>query len=432
MGIALAHKSSTTRNLKMIEISPLRQTTIRVMAVASDASLIETIRLHLTDRFPIELVQTLQTGRQCLSVIGDVDPNVVLIADGIEDINFLQLVRQICALHPAVAPVVLSQADDLSSYHDLMSAGARGAIKIANSAQGWIVSGEELDLRIHQAFELVRSVKERLARGARKPATTLGREIITVYSPKGGVGKSAFAVGLALLLAQQDAKRKVALVDLNLQFGIDSVYLNLQPHHSISDLVANVDSLNSSTLESLVSKKVLDGGCELAFISAPANARQADDIVGQNVAGVFQALRRYFDVTVVDTTATISDVTLAALQAASRILLVCSQDMLAIRQTRAALELLRDPEFAIDMGAISLVLNRINSYSEIKPESIESLFELPCLGRIPEHNAFFETEVNVGNLPSALADSNPVVKAWKGILAGLKFEKPLRQNPERL
>jgi pilus assembly protein CpaE len=398
------------------------------MMVAPDASLIETVRLYLADRFPVELVQTAQSARQCLSVLSDVDPNVVLIAEGLED--HLQLVRQISALYPAVAPLVLSEADDLQSYHDLMAAGTRGIVKLTNSPQGWVVSGEELDLRIHQSSELVRSVKEKLAGGFRRQSMMLGREIITIYSPKGGVGKSSLATGLALLLAQQDPKRKVALVDLNLQFGIDSVYLNLQPRHSMADFVSNVDSLSSTTIESLATKKILEGGCELYFIPAPLNPLQADDILGQGVAGVLQSLRRYFDTTVVDTTSTISDVTLAALQASTTILLVCTQDMLAIRQTRAALELFNDPELGIDAGAVALVLNRLNNHSEIKPDSIESLFELRCVGKIPELGSFFETEVNVGNLPNALSSANPLITAWKGMVAGLKFEKSLRTSPE--
>ena len=413
----------------MLDITSIRQTSIRVMVVAPDATLVEAIRLHLADRYPIEIVHSAQMGRQCLAAINDVDPHVVLVAEGLEDINSLQLARQIATAFPAVAPLVLSQADDPQSYHDIISAGARGVVKIAKVPEGWTLSGEELETRIHQADDLVRSVRERLTKVVRRPTSTLGRKTIVVYSPKGGVGKSAFAVGLALLLAKRDSKKKIALVDLNLQFGIDSVYLNLQPYHSIVDMISNLDTLSAATLDSLA-RRELESGVELYYVAAPPNVRQADEILGRNVAGVLGALRRYCDVTIVDTTATISDVTLAALQAATRILLVCTQDMLAIRETRVVLELLHDPEFGIAPEIIALVLNKVNQHSEIKPESIETLFELECFGGIPEDNIFFESVVNVGGLANALTDSRPVIKAWKEVLPKLDVEKPLLGPPE--
>lgn len=401
----------------MLDVSPARQLIIRVMLVASDPGLVQTVKLHLTDRFPIDLVATVQSGRECLDVFGDTDPAVVVIADQLPDIAPLQLVRQITMAYPGVAVVVLSQTDDAPTYQEIMSAGARGVVKVSSSPQGWIISGEELDTRIRQGMELVRPVREQQARAMPARQRKLGGEVITIYSAKGGVGKSTCAVALAALFAQRDPRAKVALVDLNLQFGVESVFLNLQPYHSIIDLIANASSLGTGTLDTLVAKKDLGNGSELHYVAAPPDPHRADQVYGQNVTGVLTTLRRYHDFTILDTTATISDVTLAAMQASTRIFLICTQDMLAIRQTRAALEFLSDPEFGIDSEVFSLIINRVNRHSEIKPESIGALFDIPCIGLIPEDPAFFETVVNVGQLGESLGQGTPVIKAWKDILA---------------
>lgn len=409
----------------MLDLYATRQTTIRVMMVAQDASLIETVRRHLTDRYPIELVETAQTGRQCLAILSDVDPSVVIIAEGLADIEYLQLVRQIGISSPGVATVVLSLSENVQTYQEIMGAGARGVVKVTRAPEEWLVSGEELDWRIRQAHELIGPVREARARAVQSKRRRVGGEIVAVYSAKGGVGKSVCAVGLALLWAQRDPRKKVALVDLNLQFGVDTVYLNLPSYHSVIDLVTNINALGPGTLDALVAKKDFGAGSELYFVPAPSDPRQADQVLGSHVASVLSALRRHYDVTLVDTTATISDVTLAALQASTRILFVCTQDMLAVRQTRAALELLRDPEFGIDTESFSLIINRVNRHSEIKPESIAALFDISCVGMVPEDVAFFEKNVNVGGLADALMDSYPVVKGWKEILSRLEPDRSM-------
>ena len=72
-------------------------------------------------------------------------------------------------------------------------------------------------------------------------------KIITVYSNKGGIGKTTIAVNLALELAKV-TKDKVALVDLNLQLGDISTFLNLNPPFDVSYVIKNLIDKKDETL----------------------------------------------------------------------------------------------------------------------------------------------------------------------------------------
>ena len=74
--------------------------------------------------------------------------------------------------------------------------------------------------------------------------------VVTVFSTKGGAGKSVIAVNLAVVLAMR-SERPVCLVDADLQFGDIAVMLKLAPQHTIVDAVASLDRLDATLLQSL-------------------------------------------------------------------------------------------------------------------------------------------------------------------------------------
>ena len=384
--------------------------TIGVLVVSSDAALVEAIRLHLSESFPIEVRGVASSGQECVASMEEVAPSIVLIGEDLRDVPALQLSRQLLLARPNVATLILSPTVDVEYLQRASSAGARGVIRVTHSPEGWLVSGPELTTRIHQVNEFTRGhpteIETRDARSGRRRAYT-----IVVYSPKGGVGKTVIATNLAAMIAQADLGRSVVLLDLNLQLGAIHALLDMQPEHSITDLVSIMEELNPTVFEERLAVKELGQGHKMSFLSAPLNPREADRITGSQVSGILASLRRYYDCLVVDTTSTVSDVTLAALRAADVILLVCTPDVLSISQVRTAIQLLTDPELGLDGGSISLVLNRVSDSSEIRPEDIEAIFDHPVIARIPEDYRFVQSHLNRGLLfvEGEGRDSHPIV-----------------------
>ena len=393
---------------------------VRVMIAAEDQSLIQDVQLHLIESFPIEFIGSASSGRECLRTASDLRPNVLLIAEEMTDIPALQLSKQVNLTLSGVATVILTKQDTTEYLHKALGAGARGVVSIP-------LARERLITNITQAHELERGRAQR--RLGPSPERLTGR-LIVIHSAKGGVGKSLLASNLAVVIAQARPASKVMLLDLNLQFGNLGVLLDIQPARSIYDLLPVIDDLNASVIDNVLYKKRFGERYELLVLPAPLEPRQADEFAGVHINSILAALKRYYDVIVVDTTSTISDITLAALQMADHVLLMCTPDVLSISQTRATLEYLND--LGVRRDAISLVLNRISRQAEIKPEDIKRLFDYSVIGEIPLDSSI-QTYVNSGAVLAEVSRSLPIVQRVHHIAnqLGLMPQKPKKETTKR-
>ncbi len=371
---------------------------IRVMLVTNDPELADSIRLHLVQAFPIEIARVVDSAQQARSLMRGVYPDVVLIAEGTPrsslDMPALSLSREINLTYPGIATIILAHEPTPEYLLSAFDAGARGVVAINPSEQGWFILGEDLEPRIRQAYEFVTRQFPHRLRGV--DGGDLGR-IVTVFSPKGGVGKSLVATALAAHLAAKDLARRVVLVDLNLQFGSVDVLLDIKPQHTLGDVAQVATDATRHSLEGLLHDKELPGGARLHILPAPTDPIEADRVSADQVGNVLTSLRNQFNFTIVDTTSVISDVTLTALQMASDILLVCTPDLLSIHQTRAGIDFLRRPDAHIT-GAISLVINRSSSDLDVRAEDLKNLFEYPTLAVIPADYAYLEPVLNAGQI----------------------------------
>jgi pilus assembly protein CpaE len=146
-----------------------------------------------------------------------------------------------------------------------------------------------------------------------------------VRSPKGGSGKTMVASNLAVLLAQRHPG-DVTLIDLDLQFGDVASALGIEPHYTIADATANAD-LTPTSLKASLSRHASD----LYALCAPPRPEDADVITGDDVTAVLTLLRSAFRYVVVDTGAGTDEHTIAALEGATDLVLLCSMDVSSVR-----------------------------------------------------------------------------------------------------
>ena len=119
-----------------------------------------------------------------------------------------------------------------------------------------------------------------LRRAARPAAASSTAAVVTVFSPKGGVGKTTMAVNLALALTDKGA-RKVCLVDLDLAFGDVAITLQLFPTHTIEHAIGSEDSLDFALLESLLTRHQ----DSLMVLAAPSHPDVRDRISPRSSRG---------------------------------------------------------------------------------------------------------------------------------------------------
>lgn len=199
-------------------------------------------------------------------------------------------------------------------------------------------------------------------------------KVIVVVSPKGGAGKTAVSSNLSVALAQRHPGRVVA-VDLDVQFGDLGLALSLTPEHTLAQL-ARASQIDATTLK-LHLTPAPDGLFVLAGANDPVDA---DSIGHAHVSQVLAMLAQNFDFVVVDTPAGLDELTLAALECATDLLLVSSLDVTSIRSLRKALD-------AFDHLGISagrrLLLNRADSKVGLNPSDAEDVMGMKIACSIP-------------------------------------------------
>ena len=232
------------------------------------------------------------------------------------------------------------------------------------------------------------------------PRTTPG-ELIVLYGGKGGVGKSVIATNLACALAKEVGAR-VALVDLDLQFGDLGVLLNLSQTQSIIDVVENIDQADADYISAVMG----EGPLGVRVLTTAPSPELADLVTPDHVQRILTELRTAYDFIVVDTSSHLGDITLSALDMASRILLVTALSIPAVKNAKLALRLFET--LNIPPQQITLVLNRCEAHTEFNKESIESHLKFPIAVQLP-HDP--RTVVNSINRGMPFVVSNPEAEA---------------------
>lgn len=220
-------------------------------------------------------------------------------------------------------------------------------------------------------------------------------KVITVFSAKGGVGKTTLSTNLAVHL--QRSGHATLLVDLDLSFGDVAISLQMAPTKSVVDAVAMSGNLDKQGLTSLVSTHEPSG---LDVISAPSDPGAADRIPAATVSELLRVARTAYEFVVVDTAPSFTEPVLAAVDTSDALVLIATLDIPAVKNLRVVIDTL-DMLGAPKEGRI-IVLNRADTKVGLKGEDVEAAIQQPIALSIPNSLAV-PSSVNRG-VPIVLDD----------------------------
>ncbi len=201
-------------------------------------------------------------------------------------------------------------------------------------------------------------------RGTVSVAARLGM-MIGVMGLKGGAGKTLTSVNLGVALAQ--AGHRVAIVDLDLQFGDVGLALGLTPERTVYELITSGGSLDAEKLEDFLS--VHPSGARALL--APARPDQAGMVTSEFLRDVYAVLREINDFVIVDTPPSFTPEVIAAVDSCSEICMVAMLDSLSLKNSKLGLETLERMDF--DMSNVKFVLNRADSNVGIAHDDVEAI-----------------------------------------------------------
>jgi pilus assembly protein CpaE len=228
-------------------------------------------------------------------------------------------------------------------------------------------------------------------------------KIITVFSPKGGVGRTTTACGLATIYARRHGRRTL-LIDLDLQFGDCAIMMGLDPAKTIYDLVMTSGDLDPDKLSSSVN--VHPSGVHV--IPAPVRPEDAELVAEDRVAHLLEVAKQAYDVIVVDTPAHFHSTTLATLDRTDRLALMASLDIPTVKNIKLTLQTLGMLHYPTER--IGFILNRPQPRVELKQSEVEKALDMRAIGEIP-YDREVPIAVNRGVPVSMSAPRSSVSKA---------------------
>lgn len=206
------------------------------------------------------------------------------------------------------------------------------------------------------------------------PESEAGR-IFTIFSPKGGVGVTTVSINLATDILEA-SKKPTILVDMDLNAGDVTTFLNMKPSYTISDVTANINRLDRSFLQGVIAKH--ESG--ISVLAEPQQVEDAVSISGDDIKKVLSLLKSMFKYIIVDAES-LSTRTNIALEMSDQIFLVFYMSLPGIRNMQRHLSYLS--KMGLGRDRVKLIANRVVKKSEIKKEDAEKVLNYPVFWSIP-------------------------------------------------
>ena len=313
----------------------------------------------------VELLTSIEALRRYVDANPDVE--AVVIGGSIDlgaatDLSEAWRVRR-----PTLGVVLIRRRVDTSVLAEALRAGIREVVDERNLAG--------VAAAVRRVHEVAAAQRAQAGRSGDDPAAVRGR-IVTIFSAKGGCGKTTIATNLAAALADH-GRREVCLVDLDLAFGDVAIVLQLFPAHTIADAVPLEATLDASAVRQLLTPH----SPGLTALVAPVEPASSTAIPAELVGRILDILRDLYDVVVVDTAPAFDDQVLAAFDRSDVIALLATPDVPALKNLKITLETLALLDYPRDRWR--LVLNRSDSKVGLGAGEVEKTLGLPIAAAIP-------------------------------------------------
>ena len=317
----------------------------------------------------MQIVGSASSGQQAIDLAKSERPHVILMDINMPDMDGITATEIIANTVPESPIIMMSVQGEQDYLRRSMLAGAREFLTKPFSA-------DELVNAIRHVNELEKVKRSRYMQSAPIAAPSSPHaqvsgagsrgQVISFFSPKGGVGRTTISTNLAVALFQS-TDRPVVLVDGSLPFGDIAVILNMNPKaKTIADLVGSFESLDADILETVL----VPHSTGIKVLLAPPTPEAAELITAANMKKVLELLRERYAFVVVDTWPSFQEVVLTMLDVADVILTLMTLEITSLKNVRVFLEIAE--KLGYDEKKVQLVANRNDSSGGIKASDVEA------------------------------------------------------------
>ncbi|MGN6634871.1 MAG: AAA family ATPase [Oryzihumus sp.] len=360
-----------------------------------------------TYRYALGTVERLDTAPLVLRALAAAPQELLVVVGPDVDLQAVcDLAQQIRVDRPEVGVIMLRRRLDVTVMGQALRSGVREVVPAddQNALADTCRRNIELSKRL---------------RGASGGPVHEGR-VVTVFSAKGGVGKTTFSTNLGACLASTGVR--VLLIDLDLGFGDVAISLQLMHERSMSDVVAMSGALDEQGLASVVTRH--ESG--LDALCAPSEPGDVDRISGATVSEVIRVARRMYDVVLIDTPPAFTEHVLVGFDASDLLVLIATLDIPALKNLRVTLDtldLLGNPR-----DSRVVVLNRSDAKVGLTHEDVVRTIKQPIAVSVPSSHSV-PASVNRG-VPIVLNEPKHPVSVAIRTLVDRHIRPLLNREPE--
>lgn len=327
----------------------------------------------------IEVVGEAGNGEEVVRIIPQVKPDVVLMDINMPVLNGLEATEKITMQYPSVMVIIMSVQAESEYLKKAMFHGAKE----------YIIKPFNYDTLIETIKTTYEKYKERQLKFSDNTERAREAKVIAFFSSKGGVGKSVLSLNTAIVSSKENNKR-VLLIDMNLQFGDISMLVNQYNQKNILDAVddGQIDSYEN------IKPYLYKYNDNFDILFAPGKPEAAEYITKDTLKKIIEAVKKQYDVIIVDTGINFNDNTLYILDIAQKILMVSTMEIVALKNTKLGLKVM--DSLGYDKDKVKLVINRFNTNFGISKKELEVVFKDGIFAIIPDEEKTVTNSVNKG------------------------------------
>ncbi|QPF73552.1 AAA family ATPase [Roseateles sp. DAIF2] len=367
---------------------------MKVKLITPDAAHAEAWGRALRSESAVALTIVERPMREVNAIVNGSRPDLLVVETPTPE-DFLAL-EQLAGTHPEVDILLVAPEQNPEFLLRAMRAGVREVLPAPASSDALLAALRRL-LR-----------KQQGSAGLPQPAARHG-ELLALVSCKGGSGATFVAANLAHLLAA-GGQRRVALIDMNLQFGDAALFLSSQtPPSHVADVARNIARLDAELLRSAMNE-VTPG---LWVLAAPEDPAQAADVTPAQVRAILQQAQESFDYVVVDLGRSLSSLTLQVLDLADQVHAVLQLTLPFIRDGKRMRDVFRSLDYPADK--IHWIVNRHHKDGQFSVDDLKRTLGIGQVITLPNHYEAVAAAVNQGMPVEAIAPTSSIARALRDL-----------------
>lgn len=379
---------------------------MKIVAASNNPKTLDDLRQHLgADKSLLDIALVTGGISQAEAAVDEMHPNL-LIYDAAQG-NRVELaeIELVSLRHPGMAVILLAQVQSPEFLTEAMRVGVREVV-------GMPLTGQSL-------LDAVGRIQKR---AALLNSTHHKGKVLAFIACKGGSGATFLAVNLGYILAAAEGKR-VALFDLNLQFGNASLFVyDHPPINTLADVASNFQRLDASLLASSMVQVLPNFG----ILAAPESPDRATDIKPEHIDALIELAASQYDFVILDMSRALDAVNVRALDRTNLIFPVLQETLPFIRDAKRLLATFQTLGYGRDK--IRLIVNRNEKGGDIRLDDVEYALGMKVSHTIPNSFKAVSASVNQGVPVMKIAPNDPVTKALTQIAKTLHDGPEIKQS----